>query len=167
MYFNFGEGGTKKENKWQKTQSICRVSSGEPQSQKVSPPPPAASPPPPAASPPPPPSLERGPCKEDDDHDHGGADITNFQNIPSSGACCDKCIANKDCKSWTWGKIDGKWSKTCWIKNKQFGSSGKRTYKPGLISGQPPPRPPPRLRLPLDRITPRESGTHRSLGELR
>jgi len=88
-------------------------------------------------------TTEKGPCKEDDGYDHGGADITKFQNIASSGDCCDKCKANPDCKSWTWGKVNGPWSKSCWIKNKLFGSSGKRTRKAGLISGQPPPRPPP------------------------
>ena len=87
--------------------------------------------------------MEKGPCKEDDDFDHWGADITHFKNVPSSSACCDRCKTNPACKSWTWGKIGGKWSKTCWIKNKKFGSSGKRGYKPGLISGQPSPRPPP------------------------
>ena len=89
--------------------------------------------------------TEKGPCKEDDDYDHGGADIAGspYSNIETSSACCDKCKENPDCKSWTWGKVGGSWSKKCWIKNKKFGSSGQRTRKAGLISGQSPPRPPP------------------------
>ena len=89
--------------------------------------------------------TEKGPCKEDDDYDHWGADIEGspYSNVESSSACCDKCKENPDCKSWTWGKVDGSWSKKCWIKNKKFGSSGQRTKKSGLISGQSPPRPAP------------------------
>ena len=89
--------------------------------------------------------TEKGPCKEDDDYDHYGADIAGspYSNIETSSACCDKCKENPDCKSWTWGKVGGSWSKKCWIKNKKFGSSGQRTKKAGLISGQSPPRPPP------------------------
>jgi hypothetical protein len=76
-------------------------------------------------------------CMLEKNVDYRGSDIKNGQikNVLSSNACAHLCALNKKCKSFTYGRAQGKWySKMCFLKHHR---SGKRVKMNGVDSGSP------------------------------
>ena len=56
-------------------------------------------------------------CEIDRSHDYQGNDMGSWTTQDSAEDCAHLCSATAGCKSFTYGKEGGEWSKKCWLKN--------------------------------------------------